>query len=344
MASVQSVEGTVEIRRAGKTVYAVAGAQIQGQDVVVASSNGKAEIKYGTEDTTIKLLSGATAKFWLQDDAKRVRLDAGTLVCKIAKQPAGKAMRFVTPNAEAMVVGTQLKLAVSNDATQLEVTEGSVKLARNDQQFVMVNAGEFAVASEGTELKAQPLKPIPAAPSPSLAMTNAPNVTSASYYAQWSNGIPADPNFFPIWVWDQDPIYAMDYKQAGINLSLNRTALPDNKLALLAAAGMKTICAQNDESLKQIGNKTIAGWLNYYQPDTTDSKWTLAGMDPATLIKRYNDYRLNDPSRPVYAAFSEGIVRDDYPLRNDRRNHPEDYREFVKGADILGLSRDRLGV
>ena len=144
IASIQSVDGRVEISRGGKTVYAVAGSQVLEQDMVVASSNGRAEVKYGSEETTVKLLSGATARFWLQDDAKRVRLEVGTLVCRIAKQPEGRAMRFITPQAEAMVVGTQLKLAVSNDATHLEVTEGKVKLARNDQQFVMVGEGESA--------------------------------------------------------------------------------------------------------------------------------------------------------------------------------------------------------
>jgi hypothetical protein len=204
LAVIQSAEGSVEITRAGRTVYAGPGAQILAEDKLVASSNGRAEIKYGSEETTVQLLSGAAAKFWLQDDAKRVRLETGTLVCKIAKQPEGRAMRFITLNAEAVVVGTQLKLAVSNDTTHLEVTEGKVRLARNDQQFVMVGAGESADVAEGVDLKVQPLQSVPSASTSPMAGTNGSAAGAISYYAQWSNGIPSDPSFFPIWVWDQN--------------------------------------------------------------------------------------------------------------------------------------------
>ena len=48
-------------------------------------------------------------------------------------------------------------------------------------------------------------------------------------------------------------------------------------------------------------------------------------------------FRLKDASRPIYLALSEGVVRADFAPRNERKNHPEDYREFAKGTDIVGL-------
>jgi hypothetical protein len=37
-------------------------------------------------------------------------------------------------------------------------------------------------------------------------------------YGKWKNGPPADPGYFPIAVWLQDPVNAAQYKAAGINL------------------------------------------------------------------------------------------------------------------------------
>jgi hypothetical protein len=341
MAMIQSSEGQVEITRAGKTVYAATGVQIMEQDMVVASSNGRAEVKYGSEETTIQLLPGATAKFWLENDAKRVRLEAGALVCRIAKQPQGKGMHFITPHVEAMVVGTQLKLAISNDETHLDVIEGSVKLAKNDQQFVMVGTGESAVAGAKGEIKVQPSTPVPSTASTPVVNANSPMVSPTSYYAQWSNGIPSDPGFFPIFVWEQDAADAKTYKDVGVNMYIKQCGVTEADLKALSEAGMKVICDQTDESLRYIGDKTIAGWLSYVQPDITEvgaNNWRRPAMDPASILKRYSAYRTKDSSRPVYLIFSEGVVRDDYPARNERRNHPEDYREFAKGADILGLN------
>ena len=99
----------------------------------------------------------------------------------------------------------------------------------------------------------------------------------------------------------------------------------DADLAPLAAAGMKVICEQDDESLKHVSDKTIVGWFNYDQPDVTQAAddWRRPAMDPAAINQQYNAITKKDATRPVYVAFSEGIVRDDYPPRGARMNHPE---------------------
>lgn len=45
-----------------------------------------------------------------------------------------------------------------------------------------------------------------------------PAPAATSPYARWQHGPPADPAYFPIAVWLQDPRNAARYKQAGINL------------------------------------------------------------------------------------------------------------------------------
>ena len=66
----------------------------------------------------------------------------------------------------------------------------------------------------------------------------------------WQHGPPADPGFFPIAVWLQDPRNAERYKQAGINLYVGLWAGPtDAQLVSLKAAGMSVICEQNQVGL-----------------------------------------------------------------------------------------------
>src|SRR5512143_3994434 len=72
-------------------------------------------------------------------------------------------------------------------------------------------------------------------------------VAKGTPYAQWENGPPADPSYFPIAVWLQDPKNAGRYKAAGINLYVALWQGPTEKqLADLKQAGMAVICGQNE--------------------------------------------------------------------------------------------------
>src|SRR5512147_77697 len=66
-----------------------------------------------------------------------------------------------------------------------------------------------------------------------------------AYYLKWSNGVSADPGYFPISVWLQDPKYAREYKAIGINLYVGLWRGPnDQQLAALAAGGMPVLAGQ----------------------------------------------------------------------------------------------------
>lgn len=98
-------------------------------------------------------------------DGKSGLVVAGTIRADVTPQPKNKALIFVTPHAEAKVLGTSLKLVIDRDpkkGTLLEVEKGRVELKRlSDRKTVIVGAGQFAVAAAGTDLKVKPLPPVP---------------------------------------------------------------------------------------------------------------------------------------------------------------------------------------
>jgi len=70
----------------------------------------------------------------------------------------GHPMQFLTPGAQATVLGTKLTLEVAALSTRLEVEHGLVGLSRrNDRAMVKVAGGQFATVADGVELASRPL-------------------------------------------------------------------------------------------------------------------------------------------------------------------------------------------
>jgi hypothetical protein len=159
-----------------------------------------------------------------------------------------------------------------------------------------------------------------------------------AYYSQFSNGIPSDRNFFPIGVWLQSPPNATAYKNAGINLFIGLWDGPNqSQLTGLTSAGVKTLCDQNAFGLSNVNNRIIAGWIQQDEPDNAQDDG-MGGYGPpilpSVIIQRYETFKANDPSRPVFLGLGQGTAWDDYYGRGTRTHHPEDYYEYVKGCDI----------
>jgi len=92
---------------------------------------------------------------------KSLTLVRGVLTADVRKQPADQPMVITTPQGEATVLGTKLRLTVEPDekgSTRLEVEEGKVRLKRLvDGKTVGVDSGHFAVAGvTPTEFKSLP--------------------------------------------------------------------------------------------------------------------------------------------------------------------------------------------
>ena len=91
------------------------------------------------------------------EDGLRVRLDHGTVEASLKPQPARHPFVLATPEAEAIVVGTTLRLVTGGHRTRLEVTQGEARFRRrHDGAEIAVKAGHYAVVAPNAPLIATP--------------------------------------------------------------------------------------------------------------------------------------------------------------------------------------------
>jgi hypothetical protein len=150
-----------------------------------------------------------------------------------------------------------------------------------------------------------------------------------------------DSSFFPLAVWLQDPGNAEKFKAIGINTYVGLWEGPtEQQLADLKQAGMQVICEQNSVGLKHKEDPSILTWMHGDEPDNAQSDGK-GGYGPpiATdkIVAEYNAMKKNDPARPVLLNLGQGVAWDGWYGRGVRTNHPEDYVEYVKGADWLSF-------
>jgi hypothetical protein len=160
--------------------------------------------------------------------------------------------------------------------------------------------------------------------------------------AEFKNGIPKDEKFFPLAVWVQSPKNAERFKAAGVNTYVGLWHGPtEEQLAELKKVGMKVVCAQNSVGLTHKNDPMIIGWLQNDEPDNAQSLGQGKGYGPpilpAKVVERHQAVHAADSSRPVLLNLGQGVAWDNYIGRGVRRNHPEDYAEYVKGGDIVSF-------
>jgi ferric-dicitrate binding protein FerR (iron transport regulator) len=154
VAVVEKVDGRVlrenQAIAAGDPLFAAEGLETAPQ--------ARAVIRFG-DGTRVELGPGTAIRNLQSIDGKHVQLVRGTLRAQVVKQPAGEPMRIRTPDGEATVLGTTLKLMVDGDrgkGTRLEVEEGKVRLSNLAGKAVEVPSGHFAIAALKTELVSKP--------------------------------------------------------------------------------------------------------------------------------------------------------------------------------------------
>jgi ferric-dicitrate binding protein FerR (iron transport regulator) len=114
-----------------------------GDTFRVGSAPGTELMLRYADGTTVRFFQTAAGGLIDDGDAKRVQLDAGQLLADITPQPAGREMTFATPDAEAKVLGTQLRLTALPSSSVLEVIRGEVEFKRlHDPQIAIVTARE----------------------------------------------------------------------------------------------------------------------------------------------------------------------------------------------------------
>lgn len=164
-------------------------------------------------------------------------------------------------------------------------------------------------------------------------------------YSAWRNGPPADPGYFPIAVWLQDPRNAPRFKAAGINLYVGLWQGPtDAQLAALKKAEMPVICHQNSVGLAHRDDPIIVGWMHGDEPDNAqpvvDKKTGKRGwgspVPPPKIVADYERLRQTDPTRPVLLNLGQGVANDEWRGRGSGARR-DDYLTYVKGADIVSF-------
>ncbi len=155
-------------------------------------------------------------------------------------------------------------------------------------------------------------------------------------------GLPQTPDFFPLAVWLQSPANAERYKAIGINTFVGLYRGPtEEQLDALDRAGIRLICGQNERSLRFRDRPTIVGWMHGDEPDNAQSLGRGKGygppIPPARIVEGYEKIRKADPDRPVLLNLGQGVAWDGWYGRGVRTNHPEDYREYLKGCDIASF-------
>ena len=158
----------------------------------------------------------------------------------------------------------------------------------------------------------------------------------------FARGLPTGPGSFPVAVWLQAPANADRYRAIGINTYVGLWRGPtEDQLDALDNAHIRLICGQSDRALRFKDRPTIVGWMHGDEPDNAQSLGSGKGygppITPATIVEGYEKIRKADPDRPVLLNLGQGVAWDGYYGRGVRTNHPEDYREYLKGCDIASF-------
>ncbi|MHC5538379.1 hypothetical protein ACYOEI_09135 [Singulisphaera rosea] len=159
----------------------------------------------------------------------------------------------------------------------------------------------------------------------------------------YAKGLPTGPDAaFPIAVWLQSPSNASRYKEVGINLFVGLWRGPtEEQLNDLDRAGIRLICGLSERSLRFRDRPTIVGWMHGDEPDNAQDLGNGKGygppIPPSKIVEGYQRIRATDPDRPVLLNLGQGVAWDGWYGRGVRTNHPEDYREYIKGCDIASF-------
>src|SRR6185436_6227572 len=161
VARLERLKGQVLVLTGKDSVPAKEGdALAAGQGVQTVGAESGVQLRL---DATVVEIGGETRISRITNGTgKQVALDIGTIAAQVARQQPGQPLVFVTPQAEARVLGTKLSLVAGATETRLDVREGRVRFIRlSDKSFTEVAAGQFAVASDAVKPVARKIPPPP---------------------------------------------------------------------------------------------------------------------------------------------------------------------------------------
>jgi hypothetical protein len=151
-------------------------------------------------------------------------------------------------------------------------------------------------------------------------------------------------SFFPIAVWMQNPNNAAAYKAMGINIFVGGN-LDQQKLDLLKKSGMKVIANMNNFGLEHLKDSVIYGWAQEDEPDNAQIRKDGRGyepcIDPAVIVRKYQEIKSKDPDRPVYLNLGMGVSYINWHGRGSCSGRYDMYKVsrngYLKGCDIASF-------
>ena len=168
--------------------------------------------------------------------------------------------------------------------------------------------------------------------------------SSKNPYSAWKHGIPADADFFPIAVWLQDPAQRRDgTRRAGINLYVGLWQGPTEE-----QLGRTRRSRHAGDLRAERGRPQAQGRPDHRRLDARRRarQRPVARAEGRGTVRRSRRRRSSRiiarsarpiPTRPVMLNLGQGVAWDDWYGRGVRRNHPEDYPEYLKGCDIVSF-------
>jgi len=163
----------------------------------------------------------------------------------------------------------------------------------------------------------------------------------ARYYESWSHGPDprGDQRYFPIEVWLQGPSDAPKYQALAINVYNGLWKGPTRQqLAVLAGVRMPVFASQNNVGLTDPDRYVLKAWDQVDEPDDAQPKHGGGYgpcIPPAEIIRRYDEMRGNDPTRPVFLNFSQAVANPKWPGRGSCTGDYGDYPKYIEGANII---------
>lgn len=150
VATVQDVSGNVVVVKGGQRLPVQVGDTISTGTPLEVATGSLVRLQY-VDKTLVQF--GGDSKFELIADrkskAKNVRMQQGEALASVQPQRDVGPMVFQTPQARAIVLGTEFRLIVSALETRLDVTEGKVEFVRNiGGAPAFVTAHQSAVADQ----------------------------------------------------------------------------------------------------------------------------------------------------------------------------------------------------